>query len=105
MHPLIAAKQDELRRLCERHRVRALWVFGSAVRDDFDPARSDLDFLVEFQPQERRGFDDVYFRLLEDLQALFGREIDLVEREPLERSRNYIRRQSILESAKAIYAA
>jgi predicted nucleotidyltransferase len=96
---------EKLRALCSKHRVRAFYLFGSATRDDFDPQRSDLDFLVEFEPHERRGFDDVYFRLHADLERLFGRRVDLVEKGPLQRSRNYIRRDHILNTARMLYAA
>ncbi len=105
MNVLISSNLDQLKGLCKRHRVKALYVFGSATRDDFDPARSDLDFVVEFLPQQRRGFADVYFQFVDDLIALFGCEIDLLEREPLEKSTNHIRRESILGSMERLYAA
>ncbi|RAG74278.1 DNA polymerase subunit beta, partial [Burkholderia multivorans] len=52
-------------------------VFGSAVSDRFDPESSDLDFIVDFVPGRDSMFDD-YFGLLEDLSALFDREVELV---------------------------
>jgi predicted nucleotidyltransferase len=105
MHRLLTSNLESLRELCRKHRVKNLWLFGSAVRDDFDPARSDLDFLVEFEPQERNGFDDVYFRLEDDLKKLFNRDIDLIERHVIEQSKNPYRRESILESPELLYAA
>lgn len=80
MIPLVSDKLDSLGELCRKHRVARLFLIGSATDDTFDAARSDLDFLVEFQPQERKGFSDVYFLMLKDLEGLFGRKIDLVER-------------------------
>jgi predicted nucleotidyltransferase len=71
----------KLTELCVRHKVERLFLIGSATDETFDAARSDLDFLVEFLPQQRKGFDDVYFGLLSELKQLFGREVDLVERE------------------------
>lgn len=51
MHPLIAAQRAEISRICRHHRIRRLEVFGSAARaTDFNPATSDADFLVEFEP-------------------------------------------------------
>jgi predicted nucleotidyltransferase len=47
----ISSHREELRELCRRFHVRRLDLFGSATGDDFDPARSDLDFLVEFDPR------------------------------------------------------
>jgi len=80
-----AAKRDlprpdelALAALCRRHRVRRLDLFGSAAAGAFHPARSDLDFLVEFEPLEPVAYADAFFGLREDLQALFGREVDLV---------------------------
>jgi predicted nucleotidyltransferase len=58
--------------------VRQLDLFGSAVRDDFDPESSDLDFLVEFDPLPPGRYADAYFALKEGLEALFGRSVDLV---------------------------
>jgi predicted nucleotidyltransferase len=75
----IEAKRSELRALCERYRVEYLALFGSALRDDFDPERSDLDFSVEFPPMAPEEHADAYFGLLEDLESLFGRRVDLVE--------------------------
>ena len=77
MH-LISDQRDELGRLCECYRVRRLELFGSAAGEGFDLQRSDLDFLVEFLPLPSGRHADTYFGLLEELQALFGRPIDLV---------------------------
>ena len=71
---------DEIRALCVKYHVKRLAVFGSAAKGTFDPARSDVDFVVEFFPQPRTGFRDVYFNLLSDLQELLRRNVDLVER-------------------------
>ena len=73
----ISSRRQELEQLCRRFHVRRLDLFGSASSDDFNPARSDLDFLVEFEP-EASSFD-IYFGLKELLEALFGRSVDLVE--------------------------
>lgn len=79
MHPPLLHNLDAIGELCRRHGVRRLEVFGSAVRDDFDPAASDVDFLVEFEPGPRRGFGDRYFVLARELERLLQRPIDLVE--------------------------
>jgi hypothetical protein len=80
---LIADKQDELAQLCRRFEVERLDLFGSATGDDFDPARSDLDFLVCFRPCPPAEHYERYFGLLEALQALFNRRIDLIESDAL----------------------
>jgi len=105
MVSLVADNIDQIRSLCEKHDVATLWLFGSATGDDFDPASSDIDFVVEFQPQPRRGFDDVYFKFQDDLRELLGREVDLIERHVVERSANPYRRRAILSSMEPVYAA
>jgi uncharacterized protein len=103
MHPEIANKRDALIALCKRHDVARLEVFGSALRAaDFDPARSDVDFLVTFAPHSRKSFA-AFLELKEALEALLGRPVDLIERKAIEASRNYIRRRRILKEAEAIY--
>ena len=104
MIPTLDAHRAEIVALCRRFHVRRLEVFGSAARGgDFDPARSDADFLVTFAPDVR---DDL--ALFEDfkaaLEAMLGRPVDLVERPAIETSRNYIRRRRILAEAEAVYA-
>ena len=76
---LIDSKLDDLRELCRRFQVKRLEVFGSATNGDFDSAKSDLDFLVEFRPKGSMGAAERYFGLLEGMQDLFQRPIDLVE--------------------------
>lgn len=71
--------RDALHELCRRFGVRRLFVFGSAAGAAFDPARSDLDFYVEFDPPAGGGRADQYFGLLFALRDLFGCEVDLVE--------------------------
>lgn len=78
MQPVVEAKREDLTRLCRQHHVRRLELFGSAAGADFDPASSDLDFLVEFADLEPVAYADAYFGLQESLVALFHREVDLV---------------------------
>lgn len=89
--------------LCRRHGVARLEVFGSAARGaDFDAERSDYDFLVTFMPAARN--DMAAFEAFQSaLEALLGRPVDLVEREAIEASRNFIRRRRILAEAETIY--
>lgn len=64
--------------LCRKFRVRRLELFGSAAGEAFDPQTSDLDFLVEFEELKHGEYADTYFGLLEGLQELFQRNVDLV---------------------------
>jgi len=102
---VIAAIEEhraELEELCRRHHVVTLALFGSATRDDFDPERSDLDFLVDFEPQPLGGYADSFFGLLESLELLFGRSIDLVVASAI---RNPYFRQSVDQTKSLLYAA
>jgi len=105
MHTLIEARRPEIEVLCRRFGVQSLEVFGSAARGhDFDPTRSDADFLVTFTPEAERRMATL-LDLQEALENLFGLTVDLVERPAIEQSRNYIRRRHILESAELLYVA
>jgi hypothetical protein len=83
--------------------VSELAVFGSALRQDFG-AESDIDILVAFDETSRRGLFDLV-RMQNELEAMLGREVDLVEKAAVLNSQNYIRRNEILGSAHVIYSA
>jgi len=74
----IAEHLQEVTKLCRQYKVSRLELFGSAVGDHFDSERSDVDFLVEFEPLAEGEHADAYFGLLESLQSLFTRHVDLV---------------------------
>jgi len=99
----ITLPMDEIAEFCRRWKIRELAVFGSYVRDDFRP-ESDLDFLYTFA-------DDVPWTLFDlvtmdqELAAIVGRPVDLVDRTSIESSENWIRRRSILGTAETIYVA
>lgn len=76
---MLDAYRDQLRVLCQRYGVRRLELFGSAVRGGFDPATSDYDFFVDFGDQPATGSFKRYMGLKFDLEALLGRDVDLVE--------------------------
>ena len=78
MDRVIEDKRAELDELCGKFRVQRLELFGSAAEGSFDAATSDLDFLVEFLPLKSGEHFDTYFGLLEALQGLFRRRVDLV---------------------------
>lgn len=102
MLEMIEARRSELTDLCGRYGVRRLALFGSALRDDFDPGQSDLDLLVEFSPKSPQEHAEAYFGLLEDLESLFGRRVDLLE---LGAVRNPYLRREIEEQQETLYAA
>ena len=88
---------------CRKWRIVEFALFGSVLRDDFGPD-SDVDVLVAFAPHTRYTlFDMVHME--DELRTLFRRDVDLVEREAIQRSPNYLRRRAILGTAEAVYAA
>jgi len=102
MSPFIDDHRAALEELCRRYRVRSLFLFGSAARGDFDPGRSDVDLLVEFEPMPAGGYADAYFGLREALEALFGRDVDLVT---LTAVRNPYMKADIERTRTLLYAA
>jgi len=102
MTALLEAKRNEITALCRRRRVSRLDVFGSAARGAFDAETSDLDFLVEFQPLGPGERAEAYFGLLEDLEELFQRPVDLVMARAI--SNPYFRR-AVEQTRETLYAA
>lgn len=88
---------------CRHWHIAQLCLFGSVLREDFSP-ESDVDVLVTFSPDFHYGILDL-IRMKAELKAIFGRDVDLVDRRVLEESPNYIRRRHILESAETIYGS
>ena len=76
-------------------------MFGSILRDDFH-LDSDVDMLVTFAPDAKLSLLDLV-ELQHQFAAMFGRKVDLIERQTIEASPNWIRRNEILNSATTIY--
>ena len=94
---------DQLTDFCHRWKIQELSIFGSYLRDDFGPD-SDLDFLYTFADNVGWSLFDLV-RMDEELAAIVGRPVDLVDRETIEESENWIRRREILGTAEVIYVA
>jgi predicted nucleotidyltransferase len=94
--------RKKLVEFCHRNHIRKLAFFGSVLRDDFGPD-SDVDVLVEFEPDQTPGF--AFVSMAEELEKILGREVDLLTFRGVETSRNPIRRKAILESARVYYVA
>jgi hypothetical protein len=101
MSPLITDNLEEIGRLCRLYGVRKLELFGSMLRRDFDPERSDVDLLVEFEAGVANSFTN-FLDLKEALEHLLGRRVDLVE---LRAIRNRRLRHHIEQSKSPVYAA
>jgi predicted nucleotidyltransferase len=87
---------------CRRHQVLRMHLFGSALRDDFDPSRSDLDLLVEFQPIEPEALVKAYFDLEGQLASITGQAVDLVMADAI---RNPYVQREIEASKRLLYEA
>ncbi len=102
MHADIESRRESLRSLCRQYGVERLEAFGSATREHhIDPSRRDIDMLVEFEA-ERRNDLLAFDNLRSELEALFGRRVDLVDRAALLESRNSLRRDAILREAQSV---
>lgn len=93
----------KIKDFCRKWRISEFALFGSALRSDFGPD-SDIDALVTFDPTANWTLFD-HVDMQTELEAILNRDVDLVSRGGIERSRNHIRRQEILDSAQVIYAA
>ena len=102
MNDLIESNYEQVRRLCDKYSVRRLHPFGSATTGRFEVDSSDLDFLVKFQSMPPAEHADCYFGLLEALQDLFSRPIDLVETQAV---KNRVLLETIEETKSILYAA
>ena len=102
MNRFIEEKRQELVTVCRRYCVARIELFGSATGPGFAPERSDLDFLVTFQELASDQYADAYFGLLEDLQALFQRPVDLVVASAIQ---NPYFQQAVDSTRTLIYAA
>ena len=97
----IEIPEARLKAFCEKWGIRKLELFGSVLREDFG-ADSDVDVLATFAPDAALSLFDLVGAELE-LQDIFGRPVDLLDRSSVEHSENWIRRRRILESARTIY--
>jgi len=102
VNDIVEARRPELASLCRKYGARRLDIFGSAARGDFEPSRSDLDFVVEFEELSPTQRADNYFALLAALEHLFERPVDLIE---LSAIRNPYFREEIEETRASLYAA
>lgn len=75
--PIIEDNRDAIAALCRKHRVRALWVFGSAIGDAWKPETSDIDFLVDLGDYDAEVADR-FLDLADDLEDVVGRSIDII---------------------------
>ncbi len=99
----VKVPKDKIEDFCARWKIAELSLFGSVLRDDFRPD-SDIDLLVTFVARVHWSVDHLV-QMKEELEELFGRPVDLVEKRVIERSPNYIRRNHILSHLETVYVA
>ena len=99
MQPHVPISRQAVAALCREHHIRRLELFGSVLREDFRPD-SDVDMLVEFEPEAQIGLF-AFQQIQAELSALLQRPVDLVPRSGLKP----LIRESVLASAQEIYAA
>ena len=100
----IQIPHDAIREFCEKWDIVKLEVFGSAIRDDFNPETSDIDLLLSKGTNTTVRislFDEV--TMVDELTSIFRRNVDLLWRSSIEKHYNEIRRKSILEHTETIY--
>ncbi|HEY9073229.1 MAG TPA: nucleotidyltransferase family protein [Desulfobaccales bacterium] len=91
---------DQIEGFCRKWKIKEFALFGSVLREDFRPD-SDIDVLVSFQPGGGIDFDN-RMEMQDELAEIFGREVDLVEKEAV---RNPFRRHNILTTIEVVHAA
>ena len=96
----IAVDRNRLAEWCRRWKVQGLAACGSLLRPDFGPS-SDVDLLVTFEPTAAWSLID-HELMEQELSEILGRKADLVSRQGLERSANWIRRETIFATARPL---
>lgn len=95
-------QQDEIAAACRQYGIERLFIFGSAIREDFRPGESDIDLLVEFGPIDVTKKFHVYLDALEAFRRIFNADVDLVMRGAV---KNKVIAKEIDRTKKLIYAA
>lgn len=103
MTPQIPIPQDKIEAFCQKWKITEFSLFGSVLGEKFT-AQSDIDVLVTFEANAKWTLMDMA-RMQDELEVVFGREVDLIERRAVEKSYNPYRRQSILSSTYSVYGS
>jgi predicted nucleotidyltransferase len=98
----LGISQQKLEVICHHWKITELALFGSILRLDFTE-KSDIDILVTFADEARWGLID-FIRLNQQLETEFKRSVDLITKQSIEKSKNWLRKREILQTAEVIYA-
>jgi hypothetical protein len=99
----IAIPGQKIEAFCRKWRVKEFSLFGSVIRDDFGPG-SDVDVMVQFADDTRWGLSELG-RMEQELEAIFGRKVDLITRRSVEENPNPIRRRHLLSEREILHVA
>ncbi len=100
---IININSEKISEICQRYKISELAIFGSMLRGDYDN-ESDIDLLVEFIPNAGITLFNLV-DIKEEFEKLFGREVDIVSKNAIKNSKNYIRKKAILDNYKVIYVS
>jgi uncharacterized protein len=103
MNSHVEIHRERIEAFCQQHNVCELGLFGTVLHDDFR-ANSGIGVLIGFK-QEHTPEEVKLAEMQDELAKIFGQNVDLVERQAVEKSENYIRRRHILKAIEPIYAA
>ena len=95
--------KEKISEFCKKWHVRELSLFGSVLQETFRP-NSDVDVIIDFDSGVTHSLFDM-ISMTEELKDIFGRDVDLINKRDIERSRNYIRRKEILSSMEPVYVS
>jgi len=95
--------RKQIAEFCQRWRISEFALFGSVLRDDFDP-ESDVDILITFSPGSNWSLLD-HVQMENELANLLDRKIDLFSKRAVEQSHNLFRRREILDTAEVVYVS
>ena len=98
----ITLPEEAIANVCHRWKIEEFYLFGSILRSDFC-IDSDVDVMVKFSPEAHWGWDIVLLK--NELEAIFARKVDLLTKKTIEKSRNWIRKEEILSSARLVYVS
>ena len=101
MQQFITDRLPEVQELCRTHHVQRMSIFGSAVRDDFNPQTSDVDVRVEFLPEASEDYLKNLYAVHDTLPVLFGRKVDVISG----KIRNTYLKREIESHEVVVYAA
>lgn len=98
----VTIPKNILEAFCIKWKIKTFYFFGSVLRADFNPNKSDLDIMVEFKKDAEWTLLD-HVEMRDEMITITGRSVDLLTKKSIERSQNKIRKEEILSTAKVIY--